>query len=69
MEPSNVQMWPEWNRFWYHTDCCSHCSAALRAQEPTEQPAGLCAVGGGLWKHLMERRAPGVNRTTKRPDA
>lgn len=60
MGASNVQVLPEWNRFWYHTDCCSHCSAALRAQEPSEseQPTGLCAVGGGLWKQLIERRAP-----------
>jgi hypothetical protein len=55
---SNVQMLPEWNRFWYHTDCCSHCSAALRAQKPSEQPTGLCPVGGGLCKQLIERRAP-----------
>jgi hypothetical protein len=55
---SNVQTLPEWNRFWLHTNSCSHCSAALGAQEPSEQPIGLCAVGGGLWKQLIERRAP-----------
>ena len=60
MGASNVQVLPEWNRFWYHTDCCSHCSAALRAQEPSEQPTGLCAVGGGLWKQLIERRTPNL---------
>ena len=40
MGASNVQMLPEWNRFWYHTDCCSHCSAPLRAQEPRWKASG-----------------------------
>ena len=60
MGASNVQVLPEWHRFWYHIDCCSHCSAMLRAQEPSEKPAGLCAVGGGLWNQLIERRAPNL---------
>jgi hypothetical protein len=34
---SNMQMLPEWNRFWYHTDCPS-----LLAQHTRANCAGRC---------------------------